>query len=270
MGGVHSEDDPMTPEERDLVTRLFQRLKSADAAPKDREAEDLIGRLVAQQPGAPYLLAQTVLVQEHALNAAQARMAELESELAAAKREQPEGGGRTSFLGGLAGSGPWSGRASAAGPAAAPQAAAPTAPPVAGGSVPVTTPSAGGGFLHQALATAAGVAGGALLFDGIRSLFYHNPGPFGPALGAGWGQPMGSPTETTVVNNYYGADDGHAASGADPGTSDSASVSDSGDAPDAGAQADDQGGFQDADFSTDGSDFDGGGSDFGGDDSSFT
>jgi uncharacterized protein len=261
----------MTPEERDLVNRLFQRLKSADAAQKDREAEDLINRLVVQQPAAPYLLTQTVLVQEHALNAAQARIAELEAELAGAKRGQPEGGGRTSFLGGLAVSGPWGARASAPASAAASQGTASSAPPVAAGSVPVTAPPAGGGFLRQALATAAGVAGGALLFDGIRSLFAHNPGPFGPALGAGWGQPMGSPTETTIVNNYYGTDDGHAASGADPSTSDSAGVADTGGTPDSGAQPDDQGGLQDADFNSDGGDFDGGGTDFGGgDDSSFT
>ena len=32
----------------------------------------------------------------------------------------------------------------------------------------------GGGFLRSALATAAGVAGGALLFEGIRSMFGHS------------------------------------------------------------------------------------------------
>ena len=38
---------------------------------------------------------------------------------------------------------------------------------------------AGGGFLRSALATAAGVAGGALLFDGIRNLLGHSGSPFG-------------------------------------------------------------------------------------------
>jgi uncharacterized protein len=32
------------------------------------------------------------------------------------------------------------------------------------------------------MATAAGVAGGALLFEGIRGLMGHNPGPFGSAV----------------------------------------------------------------------------------------
>ena len=35
---------------------------------------------------------------------------------------------------------------------------------------------AGGGFLRTAMATAAGVAGGALLFEGIRGMMGHNPG----------------------------------------------------------------------------------------------
>jgi hypothetical protein len=40
----------------------------------------------------------------------------------------------------------------------------------------------GGGFLRTALTTAAGVAGGALLFEGIRNLMGGSPGAFGPAL----------------------------------------------------------------------------------------
>jgi hypothetical protein len=41
---------------------------------------------------------------------------------------------------------------------------------------------AGGGFLRTAMTTAAGVAGGALLFEGIRSLMGSNP--FGSAAAA--------------------------------------------------------------------------------------
>jgi hypothetical protein len=43
----------------------------------------------------------------------------------------------------------------------------------------VSQQPASGGFLRMALATAAGVAGGALLFEGIRNLMSSNPGPFG-------------------------------------------------------------------------------------------
>ena len=42
----------------------------------------------------------------------------------------------------------------------------------------------GGSFLRTAMATAAGVAGGALLFEGIRNLMGNNPGPFGQAAAA--------------------------------------------------------------------------------------
>src|SRR5690242_4018597 len=102
----------MTPEERDLIAGLFQRLREADTAPKDREAEEFIRRLTAELPSAPYLMAQTVLVQEHALQNAQARIAELERQSAAAPPPQQQSG---SFLGGLlGGGGPW-GRRDAAG-----------------------------------------------------------------------------------------------------------------------------------------------------------
>jgi len=197
----------MTPQERELIDGLFQRLKAADTPQKDNEADALIKQRVAEQPSAPYLLVQTTLVQEHALNAAQQRIAQLEGELSN-RQAQPAGGG-TSFLGGLLGrNNRWN--AQNAPDAPAPAAAAPRS------SVPITAPAAssgfgasagfgGGGFLGTALTTAAGVAGGALLYDGIRSLFFHNPGPFGPSIGAGWGggAPMGGNIyETNVVNNY--------------------------------------------------------------------
>ena len=261
----------MTPEERDLVNRLFQRLKSADRAQRDREAEQRISELVAEQPAAPYFLTQLVLVQEHALGNAQTRIAQLEAELAGAKRDEPAAGGKTSFLGALAESGAWGARESAAASPAAAQAEGPPAPRAAGGSVPVTASPAGGGFLHQALATAAGVAGGALLFDGIRSLFAHNPGPFGPALGAGWTQPAGARPDTTIVDHDHGNDRGGDASSGDPGLGDSSGVVDAGYTSDDGSAPADPGSLQDADLGGDGGDFDGGGTDFGGsDDSSFT
>jgi hypothetical protein len=280
----------MTPEERDLIDGLFQRLKGADTPQKDREADGLIAKRVVELPASPYLLVQTVLVQEHALNNAQTRIAQLEAELEAAKKAQapaaPASGGGTSFLGGLLGrGGPWGAYPEA------PQAAVPPAPQAppqtpgqtyappryAGGSVPVTAP-ASGGFLHSALSTAAGVAGGALLYDGIRSLFFHNPGPFGPALGmgGGWGMPAGF-NEATIVSNYGNADfannpnDPGAGPGFDPSGPADAGPTDANWAPDtqgdpgSGGGAD---GFQDASFDG-GADMDTGG-DFGGGDSDFT
>jgi hypothetical protein len=206
----------MTPEERDLVGGLFQRLREADTAPKDREAEEFIRCQTAELPAAPYLMAQTILVQEHALQNAQARIAELERQCAEARQPQPQSG---SFLGGLIGGGPWARRTDAgtqpprgwsqAAPAGSvPQAG--TMPPPYGAPAPYPTtaalpPTAGGGFLRSALTTAAGVAGGALLFQGIEGLLGHHAGAFGPGLGSGYGGGYGSTVvEENVTNNYYG------------------------------------------------------------------
>src|SRR6201984_2264106 len=90
----------MTPEEQNLIENLFDRLRQADVNPKDFEAEQLIRAKTAALPSAPYLLTQAVIVQEHALTNAQARIAELENHLAAASQNAPAGGGG-SFLSGV-------------------------------------------------------------------------------------------------------------------------------------------------------------------------
>jgi hypothetical protein len=206
----------MTPEERDLIAGLFARLREADTAPKDREADEFIRRHTAELPAAPYLMAQTILVQEHALQNAQARIAELERQCAEARPPAPSQQSG-SFLGGLIGGGPWARRADAQPPRgwsqAAPAGSVPqagTAPPAYGAASPYPTtaalpPAAGGGFLRSALTTAAGVAGGALLFQGIEGLLGHHAGAFGPGLGGGYGGGTGTNVvEENVTNNYYG------------------------------------------------------------------
>src|SRR5476649_410147 len=160
-------------EERDLIAGLFGRLNGFEAQPRDPEADRLIGQSIANQPGASYLLVQTVLVQEQALKGAQARIAELEAKVAAA----PAPG----FLASAPKMGPW-------GNASVP----PTQPVQQAAPAPAFAPqAAGGGFLRQAMMTAAGVAGGALLFEGIRNMMGHNPGPFG--AGAANAAPLLSP-----------------------------------------------------------------------------
>src|ERR1051326_7038074 len=89
----------MTPQEQQLITQLFQRLRQAPVQEKDPEAEALIAQGVREQPDAPYLLVQTVLIQDMALTNAQARIAELGRELAAKSAQAPRRS--TSFLGGL-------------------------------------------------------------------------------------------------------------------------------------------------------------------------
>jgi hypothetical protein len=73
-------------------------------------------------------------------------------------------------------------------------------PPVA--SPQPMTMGGGSGFLRSAATTAAGIAGGALLFEGIQSLFGQHAGGI---LGNSGVQPGLS---ETVINNYYGDDPG--------------------------------------------------------------
>jgi uncharacterized protein len=66
-----------------------------------------------------------------------------------------------------------------------------------------------GSFLGQAAATAAGVAGGEFLFQGLEDLFGgHHGSSFGPT-------PVGAPPEEVTVNNYYYPED-HYAEGRSP------------------------------------------------------
>jgi len=51
----------MTPEERQLISGLFERMRSYGAPDKDRDAEALIAREVRANPDATYMLVQSVL-----------------------------------------------------------------------------------------------------------------------------------------------------------------------------------------------------------------
>jgi hypothetical protein len=87
----------MTPEERNLVTELFDRLATLEDAQRDPEAERLVKDGLRQAPNAPYALVQTALVQDEALKRANARIEELEA--AAASNATPPRD--NSFLGGV-------------------------------------------------------------------------------------------------------------------------------------------------------------------------
>jgi len=162
----------MQQQERDLISGLFDRLKPFESQPRDGEAESFIKGLAAQQPAAPYLLVQTVLVQEQALKAAQARIAELEEKAGAAPPAA------TGFLGSAPRIGPWGAPAAGDAPrTSVPSTVPSTRSPLQAALAPQQPPQqpAGGSFLRTAMATAAGVAGGALLFEGIRGLMGSNP-----------------------------------------------------------------------------------------------
>src|SRR5512132_2834803 len=84
----------MTPEERNLVIELFDRLATLEDEQRDPQAERLIKDGLRQAPNAPYALVQTVLVQDEALRRANAHIRELEG----AAEEPPRD---TSFLGSM-------------------------------------------------------------------------------------------------------------------------------------------------------------------------
>ena len=68
----------MTPQEQQLITGLFDRLRGVGAPEKDREAEALINSSVRAMPDVPYLLVQSTLIQEQALEAASTRLKTVE------------------------------------------------------------------------------------------------------------------------------------------------------------------------------------------------
>src|SRR4029077_13318031 len=92
----------MTPEERNLISGLFDRLGQASGQPKDPEADQLIRSKLAEIPASPYLLTQSILVMQQAVSNAQNRIGALEKQLAEtnpAPGTQQTGG---SFLAGVA------------------------------------------------------------------------------------------------------------------------------------------------------------------------
>src|SRR5258705_7072423 len=95
----------MTPEEDRLISDLFDRMRSFGVPAKDREAEALINQSVRSFPDAPYMLIQSALVQEQALEQAHARTKDLEENLRALEEKQGRASsGAGSFLGGIFGS----------------------------------------------------------------------------------------------------------------------------------------------------------------------
>ncbi|WP_367165561.1 DUF2076 domain-containing protein [Kosakonia cowanii] len=157
-------------DEQQLINGLFQRLKQAEQqnGQRDAQAERQIAELVKQQPAAPYYMAQSMLIQEAALKRLQARVQELENQLAQQQSQQPSGGG--SFLSGLFGGNknqPVQPAQNWGAPPVQQQ------PPQQYAS-PAPTASRGSGFMAGALQTAAGVAGGVVIADMLTSMFHHS------------------------------------------------------------------------------------------------
>jgi uncharacterized protein len=196
----------MTPQEQEMIGDLIDRVQKTLLAEKDMDAEQMLQQGMGKNPDALYILAQTVLVQKYALEQAQAQLTQAKAQIEQ-MQQHPEPKHASSFLGNLLG------RNDAPVP--------PPPPPSAQGwstvpaypqSAPVGYPQygapmgmgGGGGFLQGALQTAAGVAAGALAFEGVESLMHG----FGHAGGYGQGFGGFGDRPTEVVNNYYGDDRG--------------------------------------------------------------
>jgi hypothetical protein len=78
----------MTPQERQLVDDLFDRLAKLESAPRDADASTAIAQGLRNAPNAVYALVQTVLLQDEALKRANQRIQDLEQALGSA---QPSG-----------------------------------------------------------------------------------------------------------------------------------------------------------------------------------
>jgi hypothetical protein len=72
----------MNHDDRNAIEDLFAKLREVElrSTPRDPEAEALIRQRIGEQPGAPYYMAQTIGVQEQALEAARRQIEALEQQ----------------------------------------------------------------------------------------------------------------------------------------------------------------------------------------------
>jgi hypothetical protein len=194
----------MTPQEHQLLDDFLGRLQAAGPASKDPEADALIRARLDGRPDAAYLLVQRNLLMDRALAEANQQLSALRQQLATAAASA----GPSSFLGSASqpplpegfGRAPsqaytpdaryeqqgqpqaqpqpagWRDRWFGGGGAPAAQQAQPQPQPQMAPAA-----AAGSGFLGRAATTAAGVAGGMFLFNGIEHLMggHNNNGGMG-------------------------------------------------------------------------------------------
>ena len=212
----------MTPQERQLVDELFDKLAQLETAPRDANASAIIADGSRRAPNALYALVQTVLLQDEALKRANEHIQQLESR---GQAQQPQGGFLDSmrdslFGGGSRGSVPsvkpsdantrgptWNsgqvlgqtnggygnGGYAAGGPGAAPGAPAP-----AGGG--------GSSFLGTAAAAAAGMIGGSLLMNSMRGMFGGSGQQHGFGDQTSLGKDSNSPWSASSNNDLANSD----------------------------------------------------------------
>jgi uncharacterized protein len=232
----------MTPQERELIAELFDRLSSLEGAERDPDAERAIAEGLSRAPNAVYPLVQTVLLQDEALKRANARIQALEG--GDGSDSVPRGGG--SFLANM--------RGALFGSDAGSRASVPsvrTGATSEANQPPPYTPAPGGSFVGTAAAAAAGTIGGSLMLDSIRSMFGHgHAGAYEPASSAHspWDNSAGSAANSDLAKQAgIGDVGGGHGSGGDQhaaGLVDDADTDDADDSDD----SDDDGDFDDGDF----------------------
>lgn len=285
-----------------MLNSLVEKVNSTQLSEKDMTAEALLARGFANNSDAVYILAQSVLVQNIALEQARAQLSQAQEQVQQLQQQAQQPAHSTSFLGGLLGHRdpqppppppPQSGYQQVYAPQQ-PDYQTPYNPPYQGqpyggqqyggpqyAAAPpqyVAAPSSQPSFLRGAAQTAAGVAAGALAFEGVESLLHGGFGHPGMGMGmGGWGMPgvgfgMGPgvgferPVEENVVNNYYDSpapehhmEQGNYGQDFDRGGEEHTQ---NGGWEDSGSGFDDNSGSS-SDFNEN-SDFDSGGGDFGG------
>ena len=182
----------MNPQEYEALRNLLAQLVEVHGVKKDPEADLLIREATMRQPDATYLLVQRTLLLSSALAAARGKIAALESaQRQAITSEPPWGFGSPPEA--VATAEALARRRTFEPPVAGPPSAATavSSVPVGGGATP--------SFLGQAAAAAAGVAGGAFLFQGAEDLLGHHGGVLSTHDAA-------MPSEDLTVNNYYGSE----------------------------------------------------------------
>jgi uncharacterized protein len=200
----------MTPQERQMVDDLFDRLSKMESAPRDPDATAAIVQGLRAAPNAIYPLVQTVLVQDEALRRANNRIQELEQQ--GAPQTNQGGGFLDTMRGAILGQNQQQGSVPNVRPPevsnrpvwnsgqvlqqssqghddqrgydqryGAPQA------PMGGGMTGGMGGGMGGGgsFLGTAAAAAAGMVGGSLLLNSIHSMMGGSHHGFGDANAMG-------------------------------------------------------------------------------------
>ena len=189
----------MTPDEQNMLNDLANKIAQTPAPPKDPEAEDFIRTKIGSRPDALYLMTQTVLIQNLALQHAQQQHSGLAAAHVPASPDRFRGGRW------LRGS-----RHTTTIFAAIPRSTN------RGRNIPVRPhntrqprrwlrrPAACPVFCEALPKLSAGVAAGTLAVQGIESRFSHHSGFGGGGLFGGSGIGGYAPPETVIENNYYG------------------------------------------------------------------